>query len=117
MKQEESETVRENATSVKHEEQQEEQAPEPDSEDSFTPERTIEVIQRLREIQESRTGEDGQEDRILSPHANPRERISGSETSKRTRIRSIRTARGKKSKTKIRLARSIHVQYYYLHRA
>ena len=83
VKQEESETVGENATSVKHEEQREEQAPEPDSEDSFTPERTIEVIQRLREIQESRTGEDGQEDReIPSPHANPRERISGSETSR-----------------------------------
>ena len=80
VKQEESETVGENATSVKH---QEEQAPEPDSEDSFTPERTIEVIQRLREIQESRTGEDGQEDReIPSLYANPRERISGSETSR-----------------------------------
>ena len=83
VKQEESETVGENATSVKQEEQQEEQAPGPDSEDSLAPERTIEVLQRLLEIQESRTREDGQEDReISSPHANPRERISGSETSR-----------------------------------
>ena len=83
VKPEESETVGENATSVKHEEQQEEQAPEPDSEDSFTPERAIEVIQRLREIQESGTREDEQENReIPSPYANPRERISGSETSR-----------------------------------
>ena len=83
VKQEESETVGENATSAKQEEQQEEQAPEPDSEDSLTPERTLEVIQRLREIQESRTREDEQEDReIPSPHIHPRERISGSETSR-----------------------------------
>ena len=83
VKQEESETVGENTTSAKQEEQQEEQAPEPDSEDSLTPERTFEVIQRLCEIQESRTREDEQEDReIPSPHTHPRERISGSETSR-----------------------------------
>ena len=85
VKQEESETVGENTASVKQEEQHEEQAPEPDSEDSLTPERTFEVIQRLLEIQESRTGEGEQvnEDRESnSPHANPRERVSGSETSR-----------------------------------
>ena len=85
VKQEESETVGDNTASVKQEEQHEEQAPEPDSEDSLTPERTFEVIQRLLEIQESRTGEGEQvnEDReINSPHANPRERVSGSETSR-----------------------------------
>ena len=85
VKQEESESVREIATSVKQEDQHEEQTPEPDSEDSITPERTSEVIQRLHEIQESRTGEGEQvsEDReIHSPHVNPRERVSGSETSR-----------------------------------
>ena len=54
VKQEESETTGDAAASVKQEEQHEEQAPEPDSEDSLTPERTLEVVQRLLEIQESR---------------------------------------------------------------
>ena len=46
-----------------------EQAPEPDSEDSLTPERTLEVVQRLLEIQESRieVGELVREDREVSP--------------------------------------------------
>ena len=81
VKQEESETKGESIASVK----QEEQAPEPDSEDSLTPERTVEVIQRLLEIQESRTGEREQvneEREMSSPHVNPRERVSGSETSR-----------------------------------
>ena len=81
VEQEESETKGESMASVK----QEEQAPEPDSEDSLTPERTVEVIQRLLEIQESRTGEHEQVDEereMSSPHVNPRERVSGSETSR-----------------------------------
>ena len=81
VEQEESETKGESIASVK----QEEQAPEPDSEDSLTPERTVEVIQRLLEIQESRTGEREQvneEREMSSPHVNPRERVSGSETSR-----------------------------------
>ena len=81
VEQEESETKGESTASVK----QEEQAPEPDSEDSFTPERAVEVIQRLLEAQESRTGEREQfneEREMSSPHINPRERVSGSETSR-----------------------------------
>ena len=85
VKQEESETTGEAAASVKQEEQREEQAPEPDSEDALTPERTFEVIQRLLEIQESRTGESElvRRDREMnSPHANPGERVSDPETSR-----------------------------------
>ena len=85
VKQEESEPVRDNTAFVKQEEQHEEQVPEHDSEDSLTPERTFEVIQRLLEIQESRTeeGELVREDREMnSPHANLRERVSDSETSR-----------------------------------
>ena len=81
VEQEESETKRESTASVK----QEEQAPEPDSEDSFTPERAVEVTHRLLEAQESRTGEREQfneEREVSSPHVNPRERVSGSETSR-----------------------------------
>ena len=81
VEQEESETKGESVASVK----QEEQAPEPDSEDSLTPKRTVEVIQRLLEIQESRTGEREQVDEereMSSPHVSPRERVSGSETSR-----------------------------------
>ena len=103
VEQEESETKGESTASVK----QEEQAPEPDSEDSFTPERAVEVIQRLLEAQESRTGEREQSQR----------KSVWLRDLKRTRVRSIRTARGKKSEKKIRLAGPIHVQYYYLHRA
>ena len=116
VEQEESETKGESIASVK----QEEQAPEPDSEDSFTPEKAVEVIQRLLEAQESRTGEREQvndEREMSSPHVNPRERGVWLRDLKGTRIRSIRTARGKKSEKKIRLAGSIHVQYYYFHRA
>ena len=81
VEQEESETKGESIASVK----QEEHAPEPDSEDSFTPERAVEAIQRLLEAQESRTGEREQleeEREMSSPHVNPRERVSGSETSR-----------------------------------
>ena len=53
VEQEESENKGESVASVK----QEEHAPEPDSEDSFTPERAVEAIQRLLDAQESRTGE------------------------------------------------------------
>ena len=72
VEQEESETQRESTASVK----QEEHAPEPDSEDSFTPERAVEAIQRLLEAQESRTGEREhfeEEREMRSPHVNPRE--------------------------------------------
>ena len=85
VKQEESETTGDAVASVKQEEQHEEQAPDPDSEDSLTPERTVEVIQRLLEIQESRieVGEPVREDRETNPpHATHRERASGSETSR-----------------------------------
>ena len=81
VEQEESEKQGESIASVK----QEEHAPEPDSEDSFTPERAVEAIQRLLEAQESRTGEREhleEEREVSSPHANPRERVSGSETSR-----------------------------------
>ena len=81
VEQEESETKGESIASVK----QEEQAPDPDSEDSFTPEKVVEAIQRLLEAQESRTGEREQFDEergMSSPHVNPRERVSGSETSR-----------------------------------
>ena len=96
---EESETKGECIASVK----QEEHAPEPDSEDSFTPERAVEAIQRLLEAQESRTGEREhleEEGEVRSPHVNPRERVSGSETS-REQGYVVRTARGKKSEKKI----------------
>ena len=79
VEQEESETRRESSASVK----QEEQAPDPDSEDSFTPEKAAEVIQRPLEAQESRTGEHEQFDEergISSPYMIPRERVPGSET-------------------------------------
>ena len=78
-----SETKVESVASVK----QEEQAPEPDSEDSFTPERAVEAIQRLLDAQESGTGERerfDEEREMSSPRVNPRERerVSGSETSR-----------------------------------
>ena len=101
VEQEESGNKGESVASVK----QEEQAPEPDSEDSFTPERAVEAIQRLLDAQESRTGEceqfeEGRE--VSSPRINPRERVSSSETSRRQGlVQSIRTARGKKSERKI----------------
>ena len=85
VKQEGSEPVRDDTASVKQEEQHDEQVPEHDSEDSLTPERTFEVIQRLLEIQESRTGESELVRRggeVNSPHTNPRERVSDSETSR-----------------------------------
>ena len=50
VEQEESESKEENRASVK----QEEQPPEPDSEDSFTPERVIEAVQRLLDTRDSR---------------------------------------------------------------
>ena len=82
VEQEESGNKGESVASVK----QEERAPEPDSEDSFTPERAVEAIQRLLDAQESRTGECEQFDEereMSSPHISPRERVSGLETSRR----------------------------------
>ena len=79
--QEESESKGENAASVK----QEERTPEPDSEDSFTPERVVEVVQRLLDAQESRAGEREQPDEereAIPPHVDPRKRVSVSETSR-----------------------------------
>ena len=46
--QEESENKEENSASVK----QEKRTPDPDSEDSFTPERVVEAVQRLLDAQE-----------------------------------------------------------------
>ena len=68
VEQEESENKGESIASIK----QEEHAPEPDSEDSFTPERAVEAIQRMLDAQESRTGE--------REWANPSERASESGT-------------------------------------
>ena len=79
--QEESENKGESATPVK----QEERAPEPDSEDSFTPDKVAEVVQRLLEARESRAEEREQliEDRELTPpRVDPRERVSVLETSR-----------------------------------
>ena len=90
VEQDESETNRESAASVKPEEH----APEPDSEDSFTPERAVEAIQRLLEAQESRTGEREhleEEGEVRSPHVNPRERVSGSETSRGLDLNGLRS--------------------------
>ena len=81
VEQEESENKRESIASVK----QEEHTPEPDSEDSFTPGRVVEAVQRLLDAQESRTGEREQFDderEVTSPHVDPRERVSVSETSR-----------------------------------
>ena len=85
VKQEESENAGDAAASVKQEEQHEEQAPGHDSEDSLTPERTLEVVQRILEIQGSRieVGELVREDReITPPHVTPRERVSDLDTSR-----------------------------------
>ena len=79
--QEESENKEENPTSVK----QEERTPDPDSEDSFTPERVIEAVQRLLGAQESRASaceqpEEGRE--AMPPHMTPRERVTVSGTAR-----------------------------------
>ena len=77
----ESENKGESATPVK----QEECVPEPDSEDSLTPERVAEAVQRLLDARESRDGEREQvdEDRELSPpHVDPAERVTALETSR-----------------------------------
>ena len=105
MEQEESETKGECIASVK----QEEHAPEPDSEDSFTPERAVEAIQRLLEAQESRTGEREhleEEGEVRSPHVNPRERVSGSETSKEKGT--VRTHRKGQEEREEDMTRRIH---------
>ena len=80
---EEFESKEENPASVK----QEERPPDPDSEDSFTPERVVEEVQRLLGVQESRIGaseqpEGGRE--AIPPPApvTPRERVSASETTR-----------------------------------
>ena len=79
--QEESESKGENVAHVK----QEERTPEPDSEDSFTPERVVEAVQRLLDAQDSRAGEREQieEEREASPpHVDARERGPVTETSR-----------------------------------
>ena len=78
---EEFESKEENPASVK----QEERPPDPDSEDSFTPERVVEAVQRLLGVQESRIGarvqpEEGRE--ATPPPVTPRERVSASETTR-----------------------------------
>ena len=79
--QKESESKEENTASVK----QEERTPEPDSEDSFTPERVIEAVQRLLDTRESRASayvqpEEGRE--ATPPQTAPRERALVSEASR-----------------------------------
>ena len=75
---EESETKGETATSVK----QEEHAPEPDSEDSYTAERVVEVVQRLLNAQSEEYGSFGEERGTVSPNGNPRRGASVPETSR-----------------------------------
>ena len=78
---EESENKGESATSVK----QEERAPEPDSEDSLTADRVVEVVQRLLDARELRTGEREQFDEergVIPPRIDPRERAPVLETSR-----------------------------------
>ena len=73
--QEESKSKEENMTSVK----QEEHAPEPDSEDSFTPERVVAAVQQLFEARESGANVSAQPDEgrdITPPPAASRERTS-----------------------------------------
>ena len=79
--QEESESKEDDPASVK----QEERTPEPDSEDSFTPERVVEAVQRLLDARESRASvceqpEDGRE--ATPPQTAPRERVFVSEASR-----------------------------------
>ena len=71
--QEESESKEENTASVK----QEERTPEPDSEDSFTPERVVEVVQRLLNARDSRSCAYAQpeEREAVPPQSAPRERM------------------------------------------
>ena len=79
--QEESESKEENTASVKREEH----TPEPDSEDSFTPERVVEAVQRLLDAQESRASACGQpEERreTVPPQVAPGERAFVSEVSR-----------------------------------
>ena len=79
--QEESESKEDNPASVK----QEERAPEPDSEDSFTPERVVEAVQRLLDAQESRASvrEQPEEEReVTPPQVASRERVFVSEASR-----------------------------------
>ena len=75
---EESENKGESATSVK----QEERTPEPDSEDSYTVERVVEVVQRLLDARNEEYGPLGEERRIASPSGNPRGRAPVLETSR-----------------------------------
>ena len=67
---EESENKEEGADSVKREERD----PEPDSEDSFTAERVVEVVQRLLNARSEEYGPLGVEERVASPTGDPRER-------------------------------------------
>ena len=79
--QEESESKEDNPASVK----QEERTPEPDSEDSFTPERVVEAVQRLLDAQESRASvrEQPEEEReVTPPQVASRERVFVSEASR-----------------------------------
>ena len=102
MEQEESENKGESMASVK----QEEHAPEPDSEDSFTPERAVEAIQAT--IGRSRIQNWGdvsnmmKKGEVSSPHVNPREArclVQRPQGDKNTVH--IAPARGKKSERKI----------------
>ena len=75
---EESENKGETATSVK----QEEHAPEPDSEDSYTAERVVEVVQRLLNAQNEEYGSFGEERGTVSPNSSSRGRAHVLETSR-----------------------------------
>ena len=75
---EESETKEETATSVK----QEEHVPEPDSEDSYTAERVVEVVQRLLNAQSEEYRSLSEERGTVSPNSSSRGRAHVSETSR-----------------------------------
>ena len=92
----ESENQGETATSVK----QEERAPEPDSEDSYTVERVVEVVQRLLNAQNEEYRALGEEIGTVSPNSNFG-RAHVPETSRGTGPRAVRPARNKKSERRI----------------
>ena len=92
--QEESKGKEENIASVK----QEERAPEPDSEDSFTPERVVEAVQRLLDTRESRASAYVQPDEggeSTPSQAASRERMFVSEATREQRYGPYCCARGK----------------------
>ena len=102
--QEESESKEDNPASVK----QEERTPEPDSEDSFTPERVVEAVQRLLDAQESRASvrEQPEEEReVAPPQVASRERVFVSEASRKQGIWTLCSTRGKTRERKVQLAK------------